>query len=144
MNLLIKAILLYLLTLGFMGCDGKKPPEKEAPLLPGVSRLVASQEKAISSEAVATMSSINNACRLYHLENSSWPTSLQALISSGQIGQTDLDGTFFKTRDYKITIGDLGNRRHGVIRASVKDRQSGKTHTLQWTPARRSYSVTVK
>ena len=140
----IQTTILGLLLIGLIGCDSKPTVKKEAPLLPGVKKLAASQNKAISSEAVATMSSINNACRMYHLERSSWPTSLQALISSGQIGKTDLDGTYFKTSDYKITMGEIGNKRQGVLRASVRDRKEGKTYNLAWKPARRAYSVTVK
>lgn len=143
-KIILSLFLLLLLFLGIKNCGSDTQPQDETPLLPAVSRMVANQDRAISSEAIAAIGSVNTACRLYYVEYSKWPTSLQTLLSSGHIGLSDLDGTYFKTSDYNLTFGELGSNRQGVIRGSARDQKSRKPHTFTWQPARRSYSVTAQ
>jgi prepilin-type N-terminal cleavage/methylation domain-containing protein len=109
-----------------------------------VPLMSANRDKAIASEAVAAIGSVNTAARLYFVEQGVNATSLNDLINSGHFNRTDLDGTYFNnsTGYGNLVFGDIGTAAAGVNSATVTEsRANGKTFTLTWNGTAKRYVI---
>jgi general secretion pathway protein G len=108
-----------------------------------VPLMSANRDKAIASEAVAAVGSVNTAARLYFVEQGVNATAIGNLTGSGHFNNADLDGTYFANNGYTLTFGNIGTAAAGVSLATVtENKTNGKTYTLTWNSTSKSYVIT--
>lgn len=108
-----------------------------------VPLMSANKEKAVGSEAISALGSLNTACRLYYVGVGGNAANTAALTGAGYFNASDLQGTHFGQTGYSVlTIGEMDPDQpvHGIVAATASSK-GGKTFVFTWDNATRQYNV---
>jgi prepilin-type N-terminal cleavage/methylation domain-containing protein len=103
-----------------------------------VPMMSANKEKAMNSEAIASIGAVSTASRLYIAETSDTAPTLAKLITAGLFNESDLNGTYFDSGDYSFTTISTNGR---VELATAIDPNT-TTWTFTWNDTTHSYLST--
>ena len=93
-----------------------------------VPLMSANKSKAITSELIAGLGSIETAARMYSVENGQ-PADCAALIAAGFLAAADLGGPYFTSAQMQATADSLGFTATGLLADGAATAVKGVTVT---------------
>lgn len=97
-----------------------------------VPMMSANKNKAIASEAIATLGSMNTAAKLCEVEKGvNDDITPGALITAGFLITADLNGTYFNNAFFQDAVWDNTNYKF-IINTPANDKNNDAAYTITW------------